>query len=78
MKIHPVFHVPLLEPAPKDAYTARVEVKPEREYEVEKVLEHRDPKKEKREYLIRWSGYNESEDSWEPETNLSSGTLKKY
>ena len=78
MRIHPVFHISLLEPAPKEAGTTQVEVEPDEEYEVEKVLRHRKTASGQTEYLIRWLGYDNSEDSWEPETNLSPGTLKAY
>jgi Chromo (CHRromatin Organisation MOdifier) domain len=46
-------------------------------YEVEKVLDDQviDGKTY---YLIKWSGYNTSENTWELETNLSLKTLASY
>ena len=38
----------------------------EQHYEVEKLLTHRDTTRS-REYLVRWSGYDESEDLFVPE-----------
>jgi RNase H-like domain found in reverse transcriptase/Reverse transcriptase (RNA-dependent DNA polymerase)/Integrase zinc binding domain/Chromo (CHRromatin Organisation MOdifier) domain/Aspartyl protease len=77
MRIHPVFHISLLEPAPASAKTAQIETEPDNEYEVEKVLRHwRTGRITK--YLIKWSGYGSSENSWEPETNLSPVALARY
>ena len=77
MKIHPVFHISLLERAPVTAEIITVEVEPDREYDVEKVLADRQ-EDGRRFYLIKWSGYNESENSWKSEMNLSSETLEVY
>lgn len=45
-------------------------------YEVEKLLKHRG-KKNNREFLVRWKGYNDH--TWEKETNLSCPLiLKEY
>jgi hypothetical protein len=40
MKIHPVFHVLLLEKAPQNTQQQEVEVKPEVEYEVDRILDN--------------------------------------
>ena len=77
MKIHPVFHISLLEPAPKHAQPSNIEVEPDEEYDVEKVLQHRRQGRTT-EYLIKWSGYESSDNSWEPEANLSPETLEGY
>ncbi len=49
---------------------------------VEKILSHRDVPssrgKIKREYLIRWEGYDPSHDTWEPEKNLSPDLIAGY
>ena len=42
----------------------------EQHYEVEKLLTHRDTTRS-REYLVRWSGYDESEDIFVPESELA-------
>ena len=48
------------------------------EYVVDEVLDHRKRYK-KLEYLVRWRGFPESENSWEPEANLgNNASLKAY
>jgi transposase InsO family protein len=72
-KIHPRFHVSLLEPADKDTplqRTFRYETEEETEFEVEKILAHRGNNHNK-EFLVKWLGYDDSENTWEPETNLT-------
>ena len=69
-RLHPVFHVSLLEPASKDIKLAtNVEVEGEPEYEVEAIKAKRHGRKGD-EYLVKWLGYDEAENTWEPETNL--------
>eukprot|EP00088_Acartia_fossae_P070901 TRINITY_DN9604_c0_g1_i13.p1 TRINITY_DN9604_c0_g1~~TRINITY_DN9604_c0_g1_i13.p1 ORF type:complete len:509 (-),score=155.29 TRINITY_DN9604_c0_g1_i13:244-1770(-) len=41
------------------------------EYEVGRILEVRFPKGKAREFLIRWKGCGEDDDTWEPEENLN-------
>ena len=41
------------------------------EYEVEAILSHRPDKNRETTYLIKWKGYDSSENSWEPESNLT-------
>ena len=70
--IHPTFHVSLLEP-----YRTRPGVEPPapiaidggEEWEVEAVLAEA-MKGKKRRYLVRWKGFSEAENSWEPEEHL--------
>ncbi len=66
-RVHPVFHVSLLEPADSKTplqedwkYEAETE-----EYEVERILEQKGQK-----YLIKWKDCEESENTWEPIRNL--------
>lgn len=53
------------------------------EYEVERILDHRDQKvgnRVKTEYLVSWVGYGPEHNSYEPEKNLSNcqELLKEY
>lgn len=50
------------------------------EYEVEKVVDSRLNKKGKMEYLIKWVGYDSSQNTWEPERNLATcrDMIEKY
>jgi hypothetical protein len=46
----------------------------EPEYVVEQILSHRDVgrgKRTKRQYLVKWEGYGEEHNSWEPVENLT-------
>ena len=72
MRIHPIFHISLLEPAPKSAQPqkGRIEIAPNQEYEVEAILNER-RKGRGKQYLIRWKGFDSSEDTWEPVKNLT-------
>ncbi|GJP30270.1 hypothetical protein CLOM_g345 [Closterium sp. NIES-68] len=72
-KIHNAFHVQLLKPYrdPNTIFSGRqppppppVLVHDEPEYEVESVLAHRRRRNGTVELLIRWKGYDPSEDSW--------------
>ncbi|CAI7851950.1 unnamed protein product [Closterium sp. NIES-54] len=72
-KIHNAFHVQLLKPYqdPNKLYTGRqppppppVLVNDELEYEIESVLAHRRRRHGALEFLVRWKGYDPSEDSW--------------
>ena len=68
--LHPVFYISLLEPALQNAQTVEnIKIKDNDEYEVEKIL------KQKRVngqpfYLVKWKGYDTSENTWEPIVNL--------
>jgi hypothetical protein len=72
-KIHPVFHASLLEPADPETplqYNFHYEQEEENEFEVEKIIQHRG-KGNGREYLVKWLGYPDSENTWEPTTHLT-------
>lgn len=70
MRIHPTFHVSLLEKANQNARPYRTETpNDEQEYEVEKVL-GKALVDGKEHYLIKWKGYPTSENTWEPTKHL--------
>jgi hypothetical protein len=80
MRIHPVFHVSLLEPAPKGARPGPIHLDDETQeplYEVEEILGHKTIN-DKSHYLVHWKGYQHSEDTWEPEEHLTPATLDYY
>jgi Chromo (CHRromatin Organisation MOdifier) domain len=65
MRIHPVFYISLLELAPRDAKQTQIQLSDETQddvYEVEKVLDDQEIDG-KTHYLIKWSGYNTSENT---------------
>lgn len=47
---------------------------PDQQYEVERVLDH-ELTEDGSFYLVRWKGYTEADDSWEPAENLSMATM---
>lgn len=47
----------------------------EEEYVVEKVVDKRTGKNNAIEYLVKWQGYRDSENTWEPAKNLKSSQL---
>ena len=88
MRIHPVFYAGYLIPFKSKEYPGRTTgvgpnpeiINDEIEYEVGEIL---DVRKEGRqfEYLIRWEGFDESEDTWEPFTKdlgHASEFIKEY
>lgn len=89
-QLHDVFHVSLLKryDATRNKGTLfmpePVLVNEQLEYHVERILNHRDKRVgrgQRREYLIKWSGYPEDYNSWEPERNLIEdipALLKQY
>jgi hypothetical protein len=67
-KIHPVFHVSLLEPAHEDTpldTRTRIVNEEEEEYEVEDFMDYQEIDGEKH-YLVKWKDYPHSENTWEP------------
>ena len=76
IRIHPVFHISLLEKASRDELQNgpimdSIEVLPvEEEYEVEEIRAIRMENNE-RQYLIKWKNYGEDHNAWEPTDHLS-------
>ena len=76
-RIHPVFHVDLLRPHPQNKIPGRIPAQPppieidgEEEFEVETVLDSA-IKDGKLKYLVRWKGYDDGNNTWEPAANLA-------
>jgi hypothetical protein len=67
MRIHPVFHVSLLSKT-KNPLNDHDEIL--EEYEVEKIVDKR-TKNGVTEYLVKWKGYEEDENTWEPTKHLN-------
>jgi hypothetical protein len=73
MKIHPVFHVSLLEPYRENTIEGRIQPPPpppdeidgELEYEVKEILDSKIVRG-KLQYYIDWEGYTPEERTWEP------------
>ena len=72
MKVHPVFHVSLLEPYHLSTIPDRtrppqppIVMESESEYEVEEILDSKYRQK-RLFYLVKWKGYNPCDNSWEP------------
>jgi hypothetical protein len=69
-KLHPVFHVSLLEPWQRREGAGPVQPPPAllldegEEWEVDKILDHRIGKDGEVEYLVRWVGFPTWEDSY--------------
>lgn len=84
--VHPVFHASLLEPFdPKglvphpDAHiTDTLRTMGDDVYEVEKILERKQDETGQWLYHVKWVGYPEEENSWEPGVNISSNALKEF
>ena len=69
MKIHPVFHISLLKPTTNPATRENYNISDDT-YEVEAILDKR-TNKGTTEYKIRWKGYSENDDTWEPQEHLN-------
>lgn len=76
LKVHPVFHASKFIPYYPDEIAGRnpkkpapIEVEGEEEFEVEKVLDSR-VYRGRVQYLIKWKGYSESDNTWEPVRHL--------
>jgi transposase InsO family protein len=88
-RIHPVFHVSLLKPYHEDPHSdSPPAVEPPVEdgmpmYAVEKILSTRlrrigKGKRRVQEFLIKWEGFDDAHNSWEPRKNLTDDLLVDY
>jgi hypothetical protein len=85
-KIHPVFHISLLEPYHSNTIPGRRSPTPppvdleEQEWFVEGIVTSR-IRKGQVEYLVSWKGFGPDDNTWEPYENLKDGaedTVRKY
>ena len=81
-KIYPRFHTNMLELVDLATLLQKTfyfETEEDNAFEVERILAHRD-NGNGTEYLIKWLGYPDSENTWEPDTNLTNCRLhlRKY
>ena len=79
LKIHPTFPITSLEPyRPRSgeapASPLNTDLLPEPSYEVEAILGH-EGKGRNRRYLIKWKGYDHTENTLEPRRNIDDGPL---
>lgn len=85
-RMHPVFHVSLLKRFKEGSAFKPLPPPPqvidgEPWYEIETILAHRERKvgrRKVREFLIKWRGYDESHNSWEPESNVTEVAEQAY
>ena len=83
--IHPVFHVSLLSsysetPSHRPNFSQPPSdlINNEEEYEVEQIKAHRNFSRSKRlQYLIKWKGYPERNNTWEDATDVHTPKLTK-
>jgi hypothetical protein len=79
LKVHPTFHVSLLKSVSRDVSKPNQEhnsrppfdlIHNEPEFEVEAMLESKQQRGRKREYLVKWKGYHPIEASWVNESDM--------
>jgi chromodomain-containing protein len=68
MQVHPEFHVSLLEPTRNNQINENDEASDE--YEVEAIIDKRVDPQGRTEYLVKWQGYEDCDNTWEAVTNL--------
>jgi hypothetical protein len=80
-KVHPVFHVSLLEKYVPNTIEGRITPPPlpilvenEEEYEVEEILNSK-YKHKKLQYLVHWKGYSIADRSWIPIEDMNTKEL---
>ncbi len=84
LRIHPVFHVSLLQPYRTDGAVQPPPMflaDPDGQYEVDHVLTHREVhlgSSVAKEYFVCWSGCGPEHNSWEPESRVPLGPVTEY
>lgn len=84
--VHPVFHASLLEPYKQSGEIPHPEAPKQHElgeygddvYYVDKIVDQRKNENDQWEYLVKWTGYPESENTWEPATNVTQKSLREF
>ena len=83
MRIHPVFHVSLLEPKPSTTIPALssppppdpITIDDEEEFEVAAILDSRlFGRRRQLQYLVDWKGYSTADRTWEPLSNVANSS----
>ena len=72
-RVHPNFHISMIEPADQSTplqETFHHQPEEEQEFEVEQILARKG-----QQYLVKWKGYPDSENTWEPLKNLANCQL---
>ena len=67
-RVHPNFHISMIEPADQSTLLQEkfhYQPEEEQEFEVEQILARKG-----QQYLVKWKGYPDSENTWEPLKNL--------
>ena len=67
-RVHPNFHISMIEPADQSTplqETFHYQPEEEQEFKAEQILKRKDQR-----YLVKWKNYPDSENTWEPLTNL--------
>ena len=78
--LHPVFHILLLEPTPKNAQTAEnIEIESDKEYKVKQILKDKHINRQLF-YLVKQKGYSTLENTWKPIVHLTGchNKIKEY
>lgn len=89
IRIHSVFHVSLLKPYQTDGRVQPPPLPFELEdgsewFHVERICMHSERtmgmkrKQVRRSYLVKWLGYGDEHNNWEPESNLTRACLQEY
>lgn len=80
-RLHLVFHVSLLEPAKGNTPLAtNDEIQPENDpdvYWAEKILDRRLVGRQEQ-FLVKWKGYEHTDNTWEPARNINLGMLEEF